>query len=86
MTCTVSEVKKIMNEILLEDDVNYEALDKDQNLQEIDFNSVKTIMLIVSLEEYYGFEWEDDELLLENLDTLQKIVESVNRQLSKNCF
>jgi len=56
---------------------------EDLDLSEVGLTSINLINLIVYLEDTFEFDFNDDELLLENLNTVIKIEECVNKTLSK---
>ena len=63
------------NKILIVDDLD---------LSEVGLTSINLINLIVHLEDTFSFDFDDDDLLLENLNTVTKIEECINKTLSKN--
>ncbi|MFD2327985.1 acyl carrier protein [Cohnella sp. GCM10020058] len=57
-----------------------EALDNQTNLVELGLDSLKTIQLVVNLESSLGIVFEDSDLLLENFETIEKIMSTINKK------
>lgn len=77
-----------MNKKIIE--VIYEVLklekveiDADTDLSEIGLTSISLINVIVELEDRLDFEFNDDDLLLENLNTVRKIEECVENSINE---
>lgn len=49
-------------------------IDKDVNLFELGLESLMIVHLILELEEEIGIEFDDEKLLLENFESIEKIV------------
>ncbi|KAA8785038.1 acyl carrier protein [Paenibacillus sp. 4624] len=49
----------------------------DENLEAIGLNSLKSIILIVKLEEGFEVTFNDEELLFENFSTINRIIQSL---------
>lgn len=71
ITNKVSEVLQHKGEIAAE-----------QDLAAIGLDSMRSVGLVVGLEEMYNIEYDDEELLTDNFSTIAKIVERVNSKLS----
>lgn len=77
-----------MNKKIIE--VIYEVLkpekveiDADTDLSEIGLTSISLINVIVELEDRLDFEFNDDDLLLENLNTVRKIEECIENSINE---
>ena len=55
-------------------------------LEEEIIDSVGVLELVVFLEETFGFEIEDDEIIPENLDSVSKLAVFVQSKLASNIF
>ncbi|MNW51526.1 acyl carrier protein [compost metagenome] len=73
-------INKIIHEIL---NYNLEILN-DEDLVSIGLDSLKTINLIVQLEEIYGIEFDDEELIFENFSSINVIAEHITNKFSLN--
>lgn len=59
----------------------------DAELKEIGMASMKTMELLVVIENVFDVTFDDDEILLENFSTLTKVTRMVlNKQLSQGAF
>ncbi len=71
---TITEL--IRNVISL--DANREIKD-DENLIDLGLDSIKTIEIVVELEDGFDIEIDEDDLMLDNFSTISKIIELVKR-------
>jgi acyl carrier protein len=71
---TITEL--IRNVISL--DANREIKD-DENLIDLGLDSIKTIEIVVELEDGFDIEIDEDDLMLDNFSTISKIMELVKR-------
>lgn len=60
---------------------NIETVAADQDLKEYGMDSLNAIELVVSLELEFGIEFAEEDLLVDNLCTIQKLVEVVEKNL-----
>jgi len=67
---------------ILDDSVAGGRLDPEDDLISMGLDSVKIINMIVLLEEKYGIEIKDEDLLFENFETVRKITELLERYLN----
>jgi len=58
-------------------------LSEDASIQETGMDSVRIINLVVQIEAEYDIAFEDEELLIENFETVSKIKEQVVRKLNE---
>ncbi|WP_036693420.1 acyl carrier protein [Paenibacillus tyrfis] len=56
-------------------------LDFEQSLFALGLNSLKTIILLVELEEAFDITYDDGELIYENFSSLRKITTTINEKL-----
>ncbi len=68
-------VLKIQPEIIRE-------LSPDETLNRIGVDSVNFIEIVISLEEEFNIAFEDDELLLQNLNTINKLKRIISNKLN----
>ena len=76
-------VEFLNNMLNTEENENKINITEDLDLSEIGLTSINMINLIVYLEDTFDFDFDDDELLLENLNTVTKIEECINKTLLK---
>jgi acyl carrier protein len=55
----------------------------DEDLRSLGLDSMKSVTLIIDLEECFDIVFEDDELLFENFSTIQKIANRVSGKLGE---
>lgn len=55
----------------------------DDNLSRVGVDSVNFIEIIISLEDKFNIVFDDEELLLDNLNTLNKLEKVINEKLGK---
>lgn len=60
---------------------NLENVDENDNLQRLGFDSVDFVKLVVEIENKFDIFVEDEDLLSENFDTINKITEYVENAL-----
>ncbi|KAA0782851.1 phosphopantetheine-binding protein [Bacillus cereus] len=66
----LEEILEIEREILFDEDLSMVGLD-----------SLNSVNLILSLEETFNIQFEDEELLFENFTTVSKIVDMIDEKL-----
>lgn len=81
-----NKILNILSDILEIDTDTLTALDKDKNLLDLDFSSLKFITFIVAVEEEFGIEILDSDLIFNNFSTLNKITHMLKKYLSNNLF
>lgn len=57
--------------------IDIHTLDYDDDLQQMGMDSISFIRVIVNLEDEFEIEFPDDYLLIDNMNTLNKIVDNV---------
>ncbi|GBF75586.1 hypothetical protein PA598K_04004 [Paenibacillus sp. 598K] len=70
----LSKVKEVL--VVEEREINLK-----ENLGAIGLDSMKSVQLIVELEELFNISFDDEELMFENFSTIQKITTMVNEKL-----
>ena len=71
------KILSIVNAVL----ENEKDMDIDDNvdLSELGMTSISMISLVIQIEEELGIEFNDDDLVLDNFDTIKKIVANVEK-------
>ena len=59
-----------------------ENIDENENLMNLGMSSISCIKLVVLLEEKYNFVLKDEDLLIEKLNTISKLVKIIERYLN----
>ncbi len=59
-------------------------MSKDQNLSTAGMDSLNSIDIVLSIEENFGINFSDEELLLQNLNTINKLHQIVEQKTSCN--
>lgn len=77
---TISSQIECMVKSALELDPQF-ALASTEDLSTYGFDSLRSVELIVDLEEHFDIEFDDEELLFNNFSTIDKIVEMVSNKL-----
>lgn len=74
-----NELKLLLNEL------DFETVDVtvDTNLREIGVDSITLMQLIVLIEEKYGIEIEDDDIVEDNWETISKIMSTVEKYINQ---
>lgn len=77
------EIMEIVRKTIeLEDSVTDETL-ASSDLMVLGMNSIMAIQIIVLLESEFNIEFDDEDLLLENVDSIEKIVNLVKKYLKR---
>lgn len=77
------EIEKIVRQKLGEimQIENPEELSWDEDLKEYGMDSLNAIELVVALEMEFGIEFSEEDLLVDNLCTIRKLVDTVEKYL-----
>ena len=76
----MNKLKKIIAQVK---EVDESEIKQDFNLVDAGFNSITFIKLIIAIENYFSFEFEDDDLDIFKLQTLNKLVEYIENKRQK---
>ncbi len=81
----MSETEKIirtyLNEVMgLE---NIDKISKEEDLKEHGMDSLNAIELVVSLEMEFGIEFDEEDLLVDNICSIKKLVDTVEKYLQE---
>lgn len=73
----MNDIKIIKNLIytLIE---NEKEIDNDTLLNEVGIDSLRYVELVLVLEEEYSIQIEDEDLIIENFETIDKIIDLIN--------
>ncbi len=79
------EIEKLVREKLREimQIENPEQLSAEEDLKEYGMDSLNAIELVVALEMEFGIEFSEEDLLVDNFCTIQKLVDTVNKYLDE---
>ncbi len=61
-----------------------EISDETKLLDELEYDSVKIVELIVDIEEEFDFEFEDDDLVIEKYEIFKNLNSLVERRIAEN--
>ena len=70
-------IKNTLQEILELDDNTINKMGNDDDLVNIGLDSLKAIELVVYVEDNYGITISDDDLLIDNISTINKIANMI---------
>lgn len=74
-------IRKILAEVLEENKKEISRISLTDDLTEHGLDSISAINMIVQLEEKFGIEIIEDDLLVENVSTIEKIINVINKYL-----
>ncbi|MGG3282944.1 acyl carrier protein [Paenibacillus solani] len=72
-------ILKILTEVLEENSADIYLIENDEDLIHYNLNSIKSIHLIIHLEDEFGIEVNDEDLLFENFNTVEKIINIIRK-------
>jgi acyl carrier protein len=81
MDITTSSIKSILLESQTLKSEQLESIHDTDDLRNYGLNSMNSIELIVKMEDLYGFAMEDDDLLLDNISTINNIAVILKKYL-----
>jgi len=81
MSEKMDTIKKVLANILKVDYSVIDTYDKSKSLEDLGFDSIATINLVVNIEGSYGISIEDEDLLSDKWDTLKKIEQLMEKYL-----
>jgi acyl carrier protein len=70
--------------ILKAEPEDVKSMSKDQNLSTVGMDSLNSIDIVLGIEENFGISFTDEELLLQNLNTINKLKQIVEQKSSCN--
>ncbi len=73
------KIEKYLMEILELTKEEAEKINSDSNLLNYGFNSLGAIKMVVKFEEEYGIEIEPDDMLMSNMDNMDKILDLLRK-------
>lgn len=77
MSENIASVREIIDSF----NKNITNISETDDLQKLGFDSVDFVQLVVKIETKFGIFVDDEDLLFENFDTMQKIVEYVEKAM-----
>ena len=81
MDLTTSSIKSILADAQILQSEQLDNVRDDEDLRNHGLNSMNSIELVVKLENLYGFAMADDDLLLDNISTINNIVAIIKKYL-----
>lgn len=78
----VERIENTISNILNIEPEKIREISRDETLNRIGVDSVNFIEVVISLEDEFNVEFEDDELLLQNLNTINKLTNIIKQKLS----
>lgn len=75
-----NEVIQILREVCENEELEF--LDDETYLSEFGLDSLKAIITIVKIEERLGVEFSDEDLIVENVETLKKLMSVIHKYIS----
>lgn len=75
-------LRKIIME-LLELTKPIEEIENDEDLTKLGMNSISTIELVVEVEAKYDFEFNDEDLLVENFKTIERLATYIEKRIGE---
>lgn len=73
------EVVKIISGVLMLDNDAVNSLSEERNLIDIGLDSIKAIELIVCIEEKFGITVNEEDLLIDKIDNINKIISLIKK-------
>ncbi|OPX44998.1 acyl carrier protein [Ruminiclostridium hungatei] len=74
-------IENIITSVLKMEPEKIKEISQDETLNRIGVDSVNFIEIVISLEDEFGIAFEDDELLLQNLNTINKLQKIIGDKL-----
>ena len=69
-----NDVREMLSQVMKDSEVDFLKIGAEDNLYELGFDSFNAINFIVLVEENYGIEMDDTDLIFSNYDTVKNIV------------
>lgn len=80
------EIEKSLRKIIkkvVELSKSVEEIGNDDDLTELGMNSITAIELVVEVEEKYNFEFNDEDLLVDNFKTINRLVSYIEKRITE---
>jgi len=77
----VERIEKIITDVLKIEPGTIKEISRDDTLNRIGVDSVNFIEIVISLEDEFNITFEDEELLLQNLNTINKLKNVITQKL-----
>lgn len=77
------KIKNIVVEILKLEEEQVAVLERDNDLLQLGLDSLKSVEIVVNLENEFDIIIDDEDLLVENMVTIQLLMELVNKYLEE---
>ncbi len=73
-------VRMLLDDIL-DEEVEVQKISSDEKLNECGMNSLAAVKVIVKTENFFGFEFNDEDLIPGNFETISKLVNYIQSRL-----
>lgn len=73
------QIKEIIQEVLCLDQAGVDSIQNDQALFDYGLDSLKAIEMIVLIEEKFDVSVDDEDLLIDNMESVEKISELIKK-------
>ena len=84
LRCTFEDLKEVLKDVLDPDSDIFDNLTGETQLYENGVDSISLIMFVIAIENKYNIVWDDNDLIIERLSTLNGIISIINRYLATN--
>lgn len=84
LRCTFEDLKEVLKDVLDPDSDIFDNLTGETQLYESGVDSISLIMFVIAIENKYNIVWDDNDLIIERLSTLNGIISIINRYLATN--
>ena len=81
---TFEDLKEVLKDVLDPDSDIFDNLTGETQLYESGVDSISLIMFVIAIENKYNIVWDDNDLIIERLSTLNGIISIINRYLATN--
>lgn len=78
ITIEIEELISTVNDVLKKGKITVDDIERDL-ISDFAFDSLLIVEVIVTLEEKYGIQIDDDDLLMENFSTINDIYQIINK-------
>lgn len=84
MNYSIKGVMEILSEILNKKEEDVRLIDKDSNLETYGLESIEAIRLVIALEEKYDFEFQDEDMIFNKFNTINKLLTLLDAYLGSH--